>query len=324
MMQRLALGCLIAAVGFALPTNAAQSVRPGPGAATPTPAPQSLPPSAPVSLPSAVLPPAGATPAPPEATLAPALVRFTGQLLDLRNGYAYFTTGDAFKVIDNVHVTDYDTGAPTTIPPQTRYFARATLDPKTREIIELAITKHALPKDVGYAAAQSYVVVQSTSAPAPELNQGPGVTGKAVPVTFFVQVPSNTPLTDSVYIATDASGWVPNAIKLDRVDAIHYRLTRTFASGTKFAYRYTRGTWASVELGKDGLQVTRKPFFVPEADVKQVNDTVFAWSDENPTQPQVGPDSIPTPFNPNPFGSLPGVNNRTGKPQGPQPTPAPH
>ena len=94
-------------------------------------------------------------------------------------------------------------------------------------------------------------------------------------------------------------------MRMDRIDALHYRLTRTYASGTKFAYRYTRGSWNSVEVGEDGLQGDAHAFFVPEVDAKRLTDVVYRWSDQNPTQPQVGPDTIPTPFNPNPFGGLP-------------------
>ena len=140
-------------------------------------------------------------------------------------------------------------------------------------------------------------------------------------MTFYVQVPPATPLTDSVYITTDASGWVANAMKMDRIDALHYRLTRTYASGTKFAYRYTRGSWTSVEVGEDGLQDDPHQFFVPEVDAKRLTDVVYRWSDQNPSQPQVGPDSIPTPFNPNPFGGLP-TTVRQGVPP-PSPTPRP-
>ena len=39
-----------------------------------------------------------------------------------------------------------------------------------------------------------------------------------VAVAFVVTVPPTTPLNDDVYISTDASGWNPQAIKLDRID----------------------------------------------------------------------------------------------------------
>jgi len=283
-----------------------------PGAAQPTPPPKAMPypwgtsaPNAPASAPV------------PGARLA----TFTGQLLDIINGYAFFSTGDAFKIMPAVRVVDYYSGAATTVAPTTKTYAKATLDEATGQIIELAITKNPLPTSKSYADVKQYVVVKSTMVPAPEfVTTGRAPTGRSVAVTFNVEVPTSTPLTDSVYMSTDASGWVPNAMRMDRIDARHYRLTHFYASGTKFSYRYTRGTWTQVERGADGLEPAAHAFFVPEVDGISHADTVSFWSDQNPSQPQVGPNSIPTPFNPNPFACLPTKAN-------PRPlcsSPAPH
>lgn len=331
-------------------TAPAQQVPPGspqnPGLPTPPGIPPGGPPTAMPgpSLPPSPLPEASASAAPsspagsptlapaqpanpvaqPAAGTAPAgLVRFSGQLLDLRNGYVFFTTGDAFKASPAIRLIDLDTGGATTLVPSPQVFARASLDSTTGSIVELALTKRRLAQDAAYqqayAKAHSFVVAGSATVAAPELNRGVRVTGRAVAVTFYVQVPPTTALTDNVFITTDASGWVPNAMKMDRIDALHYRLTRSYASGTKFAYRYTRGSWTSVEVGEDGLQDDAHQFFVPEVDAKRLTDLVYRWSDQDPTQQQVGPDSIPTPFNPNPFGGLP----TTVRPGIPQATPTP-
>ena len=39
-------------------------------------------------------------------------------------------------------------------------------------------------------------------------------------VTLVVEVPANTPFTDDVYVATDTSGWNPQAIRMQRVDGV--------------------------------------------------------------------------------------------------------
>jgi hypothetical protein len=314
------------------PTPQAGPPSPLPGASfPPTPAPE--PSASAEAVPAAASPSAapgapGVNPSPgappvPGATPAPALLIFSGQLLDLRNGFVYFTTADAFKASPALRLVDLDTGGPTTLVPRPRIYARATLDPASGAIVELALTKRRLATDAAYqqayARAHAFVVAGSPTVAAPELNNQVRLTGRRVAVTFYVQVPPTTPLSDSVYITTDASGWVANAMKMDRIDALHYRLTRAYASGTKFAYRYTRGSWTSVEVGEDGLQDDPHQFFVPEVDAKRLTDLVYRWSDQNPTQPQVGPDSIPTPFNPNPFGGLP----TTVRPGVPQPTPTP-
>ena len=59
------------------------------------------------------------------------LVRFTGQLLDVRNGYVYFTSGDAFKLAPSLKLADYDTGQATSLTPRPKLFARAVIDPAT-------------------------------------------------------------------------------------------------------------------------------------------------------------------------------------------------
>jgi len=320
--------------GQAEPTPQSGPPSPLPAAsfpATPTPEPSAStvasplasPSSGPAGSPATSASPATASSQAPGATPAPALITFSGQLLDLRNGYVYFTTADAFKASPALRLVDFDTGGPTTLVPGPRIYARATLDPTSGAIVELALTKRHLATNAAYqqayALAHAFVVAGTPTVAAPELNNQVRVTGRRVAVTFYVQVPPTTPLSDSVYITTDASGWVANAMKMDRIDALHYRLTRAYASGTKFAYRYTRGSWTSVEVGEDGLQDDPHQFFVPEVDAKRLTDVVYRWSDQNPTQPQVGPDSIPTPFNPNPFGGLP----TTVRPGIPQPTPTP-
>jgi hypothetical protein len=273
-------------------------------APSPTPVPQPLPtqatpqPATPAAAPAATVAPA--------ATAGPALVQFTGQLLDLRNNYVYFSTGDAFATVDPLalRIVDYMTGLPTTIAPKAKMFARATFDPTTKKVTELAITTNRLQTSRGLGPAGAFVAVKSTPLPAPEI-VGQALTGKQVAVVFEITVPPTTSFRDEIYIATDSSGWNPEAIKLDRVDAYLYRAQRYFASGTKFAYRVTRGSWNSVERGQDNLDTPAHNFFVREVDSLAARVTVYHWSDDRGQNKSNGatPDSIPTPYNPSPFGA---------------------
>jgi hypothetical protein len=218
-----------------------------------------------------------------------------------------------------VRVSQLKTGQPATTSALTaKTYARATVDTKTGQITALAISAGSFPVKPGVSPSCS--IAQATKIfPAAELNTGkPGQTGRLVSVTFFVQVPPTTALNDDVYISTDFSGWVPNAIKLDRVDALHYRLTRKFASGTKFAYRYTRGSWTSEERGEDGLEDPPRQFFAIEVDARAVPDIVYHWADETGSTTTIGPNAIPTPFNPNPFA---GQGLPAGEPQPSKTTP---
>src|SRR5262249_41589957 len=140
---------------------------------------------------------------------------------------------------------------------------------------------------------------------------------RPVSVEFEVTVPPSTRLTDNVYITTDAGGWNAQEIKLDRVNGELYRAARTYASGTRFSFMVTRGTWNSVERGQDNLEPAPHRFSVREVDALAARATVYHWSDDNPNQQNVGPSTIPTPYNSRPFGG-------PGGPYVPQvPTPAP-
>ncbi len=251
------------------------------------------------------------------------LVRFTGQLLDVRNGYVYFTTGDAFKLAPNPTFADYDTGKPTTLQPRPKLFARAIIDPATKLVVQLDLTTRRLPTDTSYTAdVKSAVATTATTAKAPEI-VGVPLTGKEVPVEFIVTVPPSTPVNSDVYISTDFSGWNPQAIKLDRIDGSRYRVVRRLPSGTKFAYRVTRGSWNSVEVGQDGLEpLTPHLFFVKEVDAQSSPVVVYGWSDNRTNGQQAAqPGAIPTPFNPNPFGGAGLVPPQRATPPGGFPTP---
>ncbi len=300
-----AVAAMLAAA--ALPSLAQQ---PSPSrAAAPAPASPSFPAAPPT------VPPAPSTPAPapshgaPSATQAPAaeqvpanLLRFTGQILDVRGGYVYYSTGDAFKLAPSPRIDDYDTGKPLASPPKAKMFARAIFDTATKQVTRLDVTSRRLPQDTAFApVAQEMTATQKAVERAPEI-VGVPVTGKEVAVAFVVTVPATTPLTANVYISTDASGWNPQAIKMDRIDARRYRAVRRFASGTKFAFRVTRGNWNTVELGPDGLEAAPHQYFTKEVDAQSAEVTVYAWSDNRTGSPSVAqPGAIPTPYNPNPF-----------------------
>ncbi|HYW53852.1 MAG TPA: hypothetical protein VE826_07780 [Dongiaceae bacterium] len=230
------------------------------------------------------------------------LVRVTGQLLDVRNGYVYFTSGDAFKLAGAPRIADYDTGKPTALQPRAKLFARAIIDPATKQVVELDLTTRHLADDASYASvAQQFARTKPTTEPAPEI-VGQRISGKEVPVTFSVTVPPTTPLNADVYISTDASNWNPQAIKMDRIDGQRYRAIRRFASGTRFFFRVTRGTWNSAERDQSGLEPPPHAYFTKEVDAQSATVTVYSWSDDRANSPQqAGPGAIPTPFNPNPF-----------------------
>jgi hypothetical protein len=249
------------------------------------------------------------TPPPLSATATPSpsgqLVKFSGQILDDRAGFVFFTTGDAFRLDPDVKIVDALTGGPTKLQPVTTTYARATFDSGNGRVVQLALSEKKLPMEAAYNDVKRFAVALSTPYANPDLQHKEGYTGQGVPVTFTVEVPSRTPYSDEVYLATDASGWSATAIRMDRVDALHYKVTRTFPSGTRLLYRYTRGSWRSAENDQDGLQRKPRVLLVRNSDVQTEKDIVYSWGDEDQFSPTLG-GSIPTPFNPVPF-NLPPV-----------------
>jgi len=239
----------------------------------------------------------------------------TGQLLDAQAGFIFFTTGDAFRLAKNLEVLNYDTARPTGERLRPRLYVRAIFDIKTGEITAIALSHHRLPTE-GFGGIKRFAVALSTPAPNPDLGPTPGRDGKpgtvreglnGLPVlyTFTVQVPPTTPLTDSVYMSTDTSGWNPQAFRLDRIDALHYRLVRRLNSGTVLHYRYTRGTQLSTERGQNGLETDPHSLLILNADVGHKTDVVYHWGDESASGQTINPLAVPTPFQANPFPGLP-------------------
>jgi hypothetical protein len=269
----------------------------------------------------------------------------SGQLLAYQDGYAFFTTGDGFRVAQGVVIKDAKTGGATTLAPAPRVWARATFD-ATGTITELDISRAPLPAQGSFADVAHFAVALSTPVPNPDLLKNietppPGAenpmlastvnfNGKPVLVTFIVQVPPNTPWTASVYITNDVSGWNAQAVPMDRVDALHYQITRRYNSGTIFRYLYDRGTFQSQEVAQNGLQRPPRQLIVSNADVRVIRDTVYAWQDAVAGGVQQGqPQIMPTPYNPAPFPNLPNClpppqpGGHSGKPPPGCPQPPP-
>ena len=271
----------------------------------------------------AVAPALGATSTPassgtPMPTPTGKAVFFAAQVLDVRSGYIFFTTGDAFKLAPSATVVNIDNGQPAAMP-TTRMYAQAIFD-ANGQVVELQVAKHPLPFNAAYAA-QVHQYAVAMSAPLPNNDQWPAalgstklnnsnmpLTGKIVTVRFVVEVPPTTPLSEPVYLTTDVSGWNPQATRMERIDALHYAVTMPLRTGTAFAYKYTRGSWQTAERGKTGIEDPPRRFFLGssplgEPDTSVRNDTVYNWADYNPGGGiNVNPGSTPPPFNPAPFG----------------------
>ncbi len=115
------------------------------------------------------------------------------------------------------------------------------------------------------------------------------VTGTATPqtvsVTFTTTLPANTPAGDTVHIAGSFPApypqWDPGALPMTRLDATHAQITLNMLEGTQVEYKYTRGTWDSVEKGPACEEIPNRQLSVEHSanGTQQVGDTVAKWRD---------------------------------------------
>ena len=101
-------------------------------------------------------------------------------------------------------------------------------------------------------------------------------------VTFVVQsLPSNTPAQDMLYIAGDFTNFNPGLAQYIMHKNIDGKWTITLpaqASGTPIKYKFTRGTWATVEKGPSGEEITDRNFTFGNNSTA-VDITIANWAD---------------------------------------------
>ena len=107
------------------------------------------------------------------------------------------------------------------------------------------------------------------------------VEGREVAVTFTVTVPPNTPADDTVYIAGDFQGWDPGSTPMERVNAATWSITLPFAEGEPPQYKYTRGTWETVERDAACDELANRTIVISfgQGGTADAADTVEKWRD---------------------------------------------
>jgi len=218
----------------------------------------------------------------PSSTPLPLVL--TGQVIDLEDGYVVFSSGDALKTAAGMQIVDAGTGAPPTYQLAPGFFASATVDQSTGQVVKLLTSRKPIPGGTPVAEVpRRFVIAASTPKPNPDLAPPAtvhrSVLSKQVTVTITVTVPANTPFNDDVYLATDTSGWNAQAIKLQRVDGLHFSIRMDLSGGTEIHYLFTRGSWATVERDRSGLQRKARSLFVPGGDAQIVEETIYRWAD---------------------------------------------
>lgn len=108
-----------------------------------------------------------------------------------------------------------------------------------------------------------------------------------VTVKFRVTVPPGTPA-GPIYIAGNTAAafcgqqWNPSACQLTQINATTWEYTVSLLDGTSLEYKYTRGSWDTVEKQADGT--TEVPNRMVTIDygttgIQIINDTVASWRD---------------------------------------------
>jgi predicted alpha/beta superfamily hydrolase len=101
-------------------------------------------------------------------------------------------------------------------------------------------------------------------------------------VTFIVQsLPSYTPLTDTLFIAGNFNGWNPGLPQYKMQKNGDGKWSITLAAqpaGTVIEYKFTRGSWTTVEKGPVGEEISNRTFTY-ESGISSIDITISNWAD---------------------------------------------
>jgi predicted alpha/beta superfamily hydrolase len=102
---------------------------------------------------------------------------------------------------------------------------------------------------------------------------------KEVTVTFIVSVPDYTPKNSSIYIVGDFNGWNPRdeRYRLKPLPDGTWAINLTFPYGKVIQFKFTRGSWETVEKGPSGGEMPNRIFAFRNGGVKHF--TVYNWRD---------------------------------------------
>ncbi|GIO15137.1 hypothetical protein J19TS2_46920 [Cohnella xylanilytica] len=99
-------------------------------------------------------------------------------------------------------------------------------------------------------------------------------------VTFRVTVPSNTPANGPVYISGSFNSWnaADPAYQLTKGSDGVYSITLNLPAGTAVQYKFTRGSWTTVEAASSGADISNRTL-TPSGGPQTVSVTVARWKD---------------------------------------------
>ncbi len=106
------------------------------------------------------------------------------------------------------------------------------------------------------------------------------------------QIPNNTPSTDKIYIAGTFNGWNPSATEMTKLNNGSYGVTLTLSAGV-VEYKYTRGTWSSVEGNDNGIFLPNRKITY-SGTAQNVDNQILTWEDKGVSSGGTNPNSTAT------------------------------
>lgn len=152
----------------------------------------------------------------------------------------------------------------------------AAIVPGRAIAVELDADGRATPRKLAGDAQPAAKIPRSAYVLAPAAESDADETA-LVTTTIDVIVPPRTPPGDDIYISTERTSWSPAEVRMDRVDARHFRLALQLHRGARLAFRVTRGSYGTTERDASrALPPAHVAFGEPDAHVTVV---VAAWAD---------------------------------------------
>lgn len=105
-------------------------------------------------------------------------------------------------------------------------------------------------------------------------------------LTWSVRVPDGTPSDTDLFIAGNIAQlgpWQPDTFRMTRSESGRYTAQLKLPVGTELEYKFTRGSWSSVEKSSDGSEIPNRRLRVEKDSVVEIQ--IAAWA--KPSAPRV-------------------------------------
>ncbi len=98
-------------------------------------------------------------------------------------------------------------------------------------------------------------------------------------ISFIVNIPPNTPKESEIYFASNLNNWNPGDVsfKLKKIEDLKYTICIEVEPGEKIEYKFTRGSWFTVEKGPYGEEISNRSLYVTKDTTIEI--IISSWRD---------------------------------------------